>query len=70
MAHKFKIKGRTYTLVQEIDVVDTDIIKRRALVVDSKGVQFTYLHSITGHHLYNDKSQRVVDTTSIQEWDT
>lgn len=69
MAHKFKIKGRTYTLLEEMDVIDKSIIKRRAKVVDSKGVVFTYMHSVTGHHLYNDKDQRVVDTFSIQEWD-
>ena len=69
MAHKFKIKGKTYTLVEEVDVVDKDIVKRRAIVKDSKGVTFTYLHSVTGHHLYNDKDQRVAETSSIQEWD-
>lgn len=70
MAHKFKIKGRTYTLLEEMDVIDKSIIKRRAKVVDSKGVVFTYMHSVTGHHLYNDKDQRVVDTFSIQEWES
>lgn len=70
MAHKFKIKGKTYTLLEEMDVIDRSIVKRRAKVADSKGVVFTYMHSLTGHHLYNDKDQRVVDTSSIQEWDT
>lgn len=70
MAHKFKIKGKTYTLVKEQDIVDKDIIKRRAIIVDSKGTEFTYIHSVTGHHLYNDKEQRVVETLSVQEWDT
>ena len=70
MAHKFKIKGKTYTLIKELDIVDPDIIKRRAIIVDSKGVEYTYIYSATGHHLYNDKSQRVVETLSIQEWDT
>lgn len=70
MAHKFKIKGKTYTLLEEMDVIDRSIVKRRAKVADSKGVVFTYMYSLTGHHLYNDKDQRVVDTSSIQEWDT
>lgn len=69
MAHKFKIKGKTYTLLEEMDVIDKSIIKRRAKVVDSKGVVFTYIHSITGYHLYNDKDQRIVETFSIQEWE-
>lgn len=70
MVHKFKIKGKTYTLMKELDIIDTDIIKRRAIISDSKGVEYIYIHSITGHHLYNEKSQRVVETLSIQEWDT
>ena len=53
-----------------MDVIDKSIIKRRAKVVDSKGVVFTYMHSVTGHHLYNDKDQRVVETSSIQEWES
>lgn len=69
MAHKFKIKGKTYTLLEEVDVIDKSIIKRRAKVVDSKGVVFTYIHSVTGHHLYNDKDQRIVETSSVQEWE-
>ena len=44
MAHKFKIKGKTYTLLEEMDVIDNSIIKRRAKVADSKGVVFTYIH--------------------------
>ena len=70
MAHKFKIKGKTYTLLEEMDVIDKSIIKRRAKVVDSKGVVFTYMHSVTGNHLYNDKDQRIVETSSVQEWES
>ena len=70
MVHKFKIKGKTYTLLEEMDVVDKSIIKRRAKVADSKGVVFTYIHSVTGHHLYNDKDQRIVETSSVQEWES
>jgi hypothetical protein len=68
MATKFKIKGRVYTLIEELDIGDPDIIKRRAILVDSKGVKFTYISSVIGHYLYDDKEQRVVDTLSVQEW--
>ena len=70
MARKFKVKGKTYTLLEEMNVIDKSIIKRRAKVADSKGVVFTYMHSVTGHHLYNDKDQRIVETSSVQEWES
>ncbi len=70
MAHKYKIKGKTYTLVNEVDVGDPTIIKFRAIVKDNKGTEFTLIRSMTGYHLYDDKQRRCVETYSIQEWDT
>ena len=70
MAHKFKIKNKTYTLVQELDVGDPSIIKYRAIVKDNKGTEYTLIHSIVGYRLYDDKERRCVETYSIQEWDT
>lgn len=69
MAHKIKFKGKTYTVVEEQGVVDPSIIKYRARVKDSKGIEYTYIHSGTGHHLYDSKNQRIAETTSVQEWD-
>lgn len=68
MAIKFKIKGKVYTLIEELDVGDPTIIKRRAIISDSKGVKYTYISSSTGHHLYDDKQRRVIETLSVQEW--
>lgn len=69
MAHKIKFKGKTYTVTEKQDVGDPSIIKYRAKVKDSKGVEYTYIYSSTGHHLYNSNDQRVAETTSVQEWD-
>lgn len=69
MAHKIKFQGKTYTVVSVEDVVDPSIIKYRAKVVNSKGEGFTFIHSVTGYHLYNSKDQRVAETTSVQEWE-
>lgn len=69
MAHKIKFQGKTYTIVEVQDVVDPTIIKYRAIVKNSKGEEFTFIHSGTGYYLYNDKNRRIAETTSVQEWD-
>lgn len=69
MAHKIKFKGKIYTVVEILDVGDSAIIKRREKVIDSKGKEFTFIQSIIGFFLYDDKEKRVAETTSIQEWD-
>lgn len=69
MTCKLKIKGKTYTIKKYLDNLDDSIIKKRAIVVDSKGNQYTYIHSITGHCLYDDKSRRIVESYSIQQWE-
>jgi hypothetical protein len=69
MAHKIKFQGKTYTVIEVEDVGDPSIIRYRAKVKNSKGEEFTYIYSCTGHHLYNSKNQRIAETTSVQEWD-
>jgi len=69
MAQKLKFQGKTYTITEVQDVGDPSIIKYRAKVKSSKGEEFTYIHSGTGHHLYNNKDQRIAETTSVQMWE-
>jgi len=69
MAHKIKFQGKTYTVIEVQDVGDPTIIKYRAKVRSSKGEELTFIHSGTGYYLYNDRDQRVAETTSVQEWD-
>ena len=69
MSHKIKFQGKTYTVIEVQDVGDPSIIKYRAKVKNSKGEEFTFIHSGTGYHLYNGKNQRIAETTSVQEWD-
>lgn len=68
MTTKYKIKGKTYTLVEVQDVGDPQIIKFRGKVKDSKGVEYTLIHSVLGYHLYDSKDRRYAESLSIQEW--
>lgn len=67
--HKYKIKGKTYTHVKTLDLGDPDIIKFKAIVKDSKGVEYTLIHSVLGYYLYDSNEKRHAETLSIQEWD-
>jgi hypothetical protein len=69
MTHKIKFQNKTYTVIEVQDAGDPAIIKYRAKVKNSKGEEFTFVHSLTGFHLYNEKDQRIAETTSVQEWD-
>ena len=34
-----------------------------------RGEECSYIHSGTGHYLYNSKDVRIAETTSVQEWE-
>lgn len=70
MTHKIKFKGKTYTVIEVLNIDDTSIIKRKEKVKSSKGEIFIFVKSVLGYYLYNDKNQRVAETLSIQEWTT
>lgn len=63
---KFRIKGKTYTLIEEL-VSPEDFVKYIAKVKNSKGEFFTLVHSFKTYTLYNDKQHKVLSTYSIKE---
>lgn len=63
---KLRFKGKIYKVIEIIEPSDTSIIKEQAEVVNSKGEKFTFVHSITGYYLYDDKNNRVAETLSIK----
>ena len=63
---RYKIKGRTYKVIEDIPIVD-EIVSFKKLVQDSKGNQFYLIHSIIGYFLYTLDNKRVLATYSVQE---
>lgn len=63
---KYIIKGRTYTLIEELPSPE-DFIKLVAKVRNSKGEIFTLIQSYKTFTLYNEKKNKVLSTYSIRE---
>lgn len=63
---KFIIKGKTYTVLEEIPTQDS-IVNYMAKVRNSKKEEFTLIKGYNKYSLYNDKEQKVLTTYSIRE---
>lgn len=63
--NKFKIKGKTYTILEELPIGDDTIFKGRWKVINSKKEEFTLIQSIKQYSLYDHKNNKVVSTYSI-----
>ena len=62
---KFKIKGKTFTILGELPIGDDSIFKGRWKVINSKKEEFTLIQSIKQYSLYDSKNNKVVSTYSI-----
>lgn len=56
---KLRFQGEIYKVIEFIQPSDISIIKGQAKVVNSKGVEFTFIHSISGYYLYDNNGNRV-----------
>ena len=63
---KLRFQGKVYKVIEFIQPSDISIIKEQARVVNSKGIEFTFIHSITGYYLYDSKGNRVAEALSIK----
>lgn len=63
---KLRFKGKIYKVIEFTQPSDISIVKEQAKVINSKGIEFTFIHSITGYYLYDDKGNRVAETLSIK----
>ena len=63
---KFIIKGKTYTLLEELPIPDP-MIKYCAKLRNSKKEEFTLMLSYGKYSLYDSKSHKVLTTYSIRE---
>lgn len=63
---KLRFQGKIYKVIEFIQPSDASIIKEQAKVVNSKGVEFTFIHPISGYYLYDNKGNRVAETLSIK----
>jgi hypothetical protein len=67
MDMKLKVKGKVYTVVDSLPVIDEDIIHFKKLVKNSKGEEFYLVKSVLNYSLYTLAGKRVLDTYSIIE---
>ena len=63
---KFIIKGKTYTVLEEIPSPET-YISYMARVKNSKKEEFTLLKSYSKYSLYDGKKNKILSTYSIRE---
>lgn len=63
---KYIIKGKTYTVIEELPVPDS-MITSMCKVRNSKKQEFTLVLSYGKYSLYDDKSNKILTTYSIRE---
>ena len=66
MVKKYIIKGKTYTVLEEIQPPE-NFISYMAKVKNSKKEEFTLLKSYSKYSLYDSKKNKILTTYSIRE---
>lgn len=64
---KYRIQGKIYTVIEDLENIDPQIIYKKQLVKNSKKEHFYFVHSVNGYFLYDMNNRRVAETYSIQE---